>query len=83
MAWLADSQAIRGEKHKATRIEEAVTRGTLIEHLISDAGQMAVWPMKSCLQKADPQMQVANNSLTNYRQAVLDQNWFYYTVCGF
>ena len=54
MAWLADSQAIRGEKHKATRIEEAVTRGTLIEHLISDAGQMAVWPMKSCLQKADP-----------------------------
>ena len=35
------------------------------------------------LQKADPQMQAANNSLTNYRQAVLDQDWFYYTVCGF
>jgi hypothetical protein len=35
------------------------------------------------LQKADPQMQAANSSLTNYRQAVLDQDWFYYTVCGF
>ena len=35
------------------------------------------------LQKADPQMQAANNSLTDYRQAVFDQDWFYYTVCGF
>ena len=35
------------------------------------------------LQKADPQMQAAENSFINYRQAVLDPNWFYYTVCGF
>ncbi len=28
-------------------------------------------------------MQDANNSLINYRQAVLDPDWFYYTVCGF
>jgi epoxyqueuosine reductase len=35
------------------------------------------------LQKADPQMQAADNSFTNYRQAVFDPDWFYYTVCGF
>jgi ferredoxin len=35
------------------------------------------------LQKADPQMQVADNSFNDYRQAVFDPNWFYYTVCGF
>jgi len=35
------------------------------------------------LQKADPQMQDAANSFTNYRQAVFDPDWFYYTVCGF
>ena len=35
------------------------------------------------LQKADPQMQVADNSFTDYRQAVFDPDWFYYTVCGF
>jgi hypothetical protein len=35
------------------------------------------------LQKADPQMQDADNSLSNHRQAALDPNWFYYTVCGF
>jgi len=35
------------------------------------------------LQKADPQMQAADNSFINYRQAVFDPDWFYYTVCGF
>lgn len=35
------------------------------------------------LQKADPQMQDAENSFANYRQAVFDPGWFYYTVCGF
>ena len=35
------------------------------------------------LQKADPQMQEADNSLEDYRQAVFDPDWFYYTVCGF
>ena len=35
------------------------------------------------LQKVDPQMQSADNSFNNYRQAVFDPEWFYYTVCGF
>jgi len=35
------------------------------------------------LQKADPQMQDTGNSFNNYRQAVFDPEWFYYTVCGF
>ncbi len=35
------------------------------------------------LQKADPQMQDAGNSFKNYRQAIFDPDWFYYTVCGF
>ncbi len=35
------------------------------------------------LQKADPQMQDADNFLKDYRQAVFDPDWFYYTVCGF
>ena len=35
------------------------------------------------LQKADPQMQAANNIFNDYRQAVFDPDWFYYTVCGF
>jgi epoxyqueuosine reductase len=35
------------------------------------------------LQKADPQMQAADNSFYNYRQAVFNPDWFYYTVCGF
>ena len=35
------------------------------------------------LQKADPQMQAADNSFNDYRQAVFDLDWFYYTVCGF
>ncbi len=35
------------------------------------------------LQKADPQMQAADNSFNDYRQAVFDPDWFYYTVCGF
>ena len=35
------------------------------------------------LQKKDPQMQDAANSFNNYRQAVFDPDWFYYTVCGF
>ena len=35
------------------------------------------------LQKADPQMQDADNSFNDYRQAVFDPDWFYYTVCGF
>lgn len=35
------------------------------------------------LQKADPQMNVADNSFNDYRLAVFDPDWFYYTVCGF
>jgi len=35
------------------------------------------------LQKADPQMQDARSSLADYRHAVFDPDWFYYTVCGF
>jgi len=35
------------------------------------------------LQKTDPQMQTGNNSFNDYRQAVFDPDWFYYTVCGF
>ncbi len=35
------------------------------------------------LQKADPQMQYADNSFNNYRRAIFDPDWFYYTVCGF
>ena len=35
------------------------------------------------LQKADPQMQDAHSSLADYRHAVFDPDWFYYTVCGF
>ncbi len=35
------------------------------------------------LQKADPQMQAADNYFSDYRQAVFDPDWFYYTVCGF
>jgi epoxyqueuosine reductase len=35
------------------------------------------------LQKSDPQMQDVTNSFNNYRQAVFDPDWFYYTVCGY
>lgn len=35
------------------------------------------------LQKADPQMEDAENSFNNYRQVVYDPDRFYYTVCGF
>ena len=35
------------------------------------------------LQKADPQMQDDHSSLADYRHAVFDPDWFYYTVCGF
>ena len=35
------------------------------------------------LQKADPQMQATDSSFHDYRQAVFDPDWFYYTVCGF
>jgi len=35
------------------------------------------------LQKSDPQMQDSNNSFANYREAIFDPDWFYYTVCGF
>jgi epoxyqueuosine reductase len=35
------------------------------------------------LQKADPQMQSAGNSFDDYRKAVFNPAWFYYTVCGF
>ncbi|MGD8388255.1 MAG: hypothetical protein PVG49_14020 [Desulfobacteraceae bacterium] len=35
------------------------------------------------LQKADPQMQAVDNSFRDYRRAVFDPEWFYYTVCGF
>ena len=35
------------------------------------------------LQKADPQMQSADNSFADYRQAIFNPDWFYYTVCSF
>ncbi len=35
------------------------------------------------LQKADPQMNSATSSFSNYREAVFNPDWFYYTVCGF
>ena len=28
-------------------------------------------------------MQAADNYFSNYRQTVIDPDWFYYTVCGF
>jgi epoxyqueuosine reductase len=34
------------------------------------------------LQKADPQMHTGDNSFNDYRKAVFDPDWFYYTVCG-
>jgi hypothetical protein len=34
------------------------------------------------LQKADPQMQLENNSFTSYRQSVFDPHWTYNSVCG-
>jgi ferredoxin len=35
------------------------------------------------LQKADPQMQAEESSFADYRRAVFDPDWLYYTVCGF
>ncbi len=35
------------------------------------------------LQKADPQMQADDSSFDDYRRAVFDPDWLYYTVCGF
>jgi len=35
------------------------------------------------LQKADPQMHAGDNSYADYRKAIFDPDWFYYTVCGF
>jgi ferredoxin len=35
------------------------------------------------LQKADPQMKMGKNIFNDYRSAVFDPEWFYYTVCGF
>lgn len=35
------------------------------------------------LQQADPQMQQQENSFADYRKAVFDPDWFYYTTCGF
>jgi len=35
-------------------VEEAATKGTILQYLISDAGQMALWPkVKSCLKEGD------------------------------
>ncbi len=35
-------------------LEEAATRGTVIQYLLSDAGQVAVWPLiKQCLNEGD------------------------------
>lgn len=34
------------------------------------------------LQKADPQLQLADNSFTDYRKAMFDPEWFANTVCG-
>jgi ketol-acid reductoisomerase len=43
---------VRGET--LFSLEEAAERGTIIQYLISDAGQMAVWPrIKSCLKEGD------------------------------
>jgi epoxyqueuosine reductase len=35
------------------------------------------------LQKSDPQMQEASSSFANYREAIFNPDWFYYTICGF
>lgn len=35
------------------------------------------------LQKKDPQTKLEAGSLNNYRKAVFDPHWHYYTVCGF
>jgi len=35
------------------------------------------------LQKADPQMQIEDNSFDDFRRAVFDPDWFYMTVCGY
>lgn len=35
------------------------------------------------LQKSDPQMLDADSVFSDYRQAIFDPQWFYYTVCGF
>ncbi len=35
------------------------------------------------LQKLDPQMENPDNSFADYRNAVFNPDWFYYTVCGF
>jgi epoxyqueuosine reductase len=35
------------------------------------------------LQKADPQMQAGDNAFDDYRKAVFDPQWLYYTVCGY
>ena len=35
------------------------------------------------LQKADPLMREEENFFSDYRSAVFDPDWFYYTVCGF
>jgi len=35
------------------------------------------------LQRMDPQMKNLENSFSDYRGAVFDPGWFYYTVCGF
>ena len=34
------------------------------------------------LQKADPQMELPDNSFSNYRKAMFDSDWFSNTVCG-
>lgn len=35
------------------------------------------------LQKADPQMQSDDNSFADYRKAIFDPGWLYYTICGY
>ncbi len=35
------------------------------------------------LQKSDPMMQVPDNSFSDYRKAIFDTDWYYYSVCGF
>lgn len=35
------------------------------------------------LQKSDPQMLDGDSSFADYRKAIFDPHWFYYTVCGF
>lgn len=53
-----------------------------LEHSLPDH-KRDIDALCTSLQKSDPQMQDVENSFTNYREAVFDPGWFYYTICGF